>query len=575
MPDEGPSTMVDAREDNTAPTARLSHGQWLSLMAASLLVLASYWSSATACLRIVLVWAVGLVVLGRWGQRRLSESHRAFLAALIGVSIVHLAIFPTSGQPPAALIAKAIILAAAVLRLPGQTFGGAGAARPFGAWNRYVAGGLALSAAVGILLSFRVAAVNDALAAIPAILAPVGYVLLFGALHGCYREADQRPFLVRLLRAVPVAVAALALTQFGFLEITKKCAGQSLQRDNPSSALVWNTAATTINGRLRFRGVEDRLLLQRAHILDALDRPADALGVLLKRYRLQFPRPDDAMLQSLSGQYLSTAPLETQIVALSHPAFLWRFDRLPLPDDRAERSRLLGLFARCGRLDRLQVEYAQRGLREGLDFEYLLRCLRPPQFVGDESSRVWAEYFAGICQARLGQRDAARDSFRRVLSRWPNYHNARAWLERLGATSESPKDAALTSAPLNRVENAQMLGNHRWGLNVDDALWTALEATPGRYTLQFEVNGLPAESEWPVLMVYLDGAVVLEQPVRTQAWTTVTREAEFTLDACHRLVVGFPNDILKAVGGRTINRNLYLRRIQIAKIGRDKADRRR
>jgi hypothetical protein len=516
-----------------------------------------------------MLWIVALGVFGRWG-RRLSDSQRAFLAALIGVGVVHLVIFPASGQPLAAVMAKALVVFCALLNLGIQTSDQEGSTKPFAKWNRRVAAGVAVSAAVGVGFACRILPMHSAVTAALLILAPVAYVLIFGAATGLFQRPSEQRFLVRLWLVVPLIIAGLSATQSLLLAITNQRAEQSLQRGDPRSALDWNAASLSVGERLRIPSVNDRLLLRQVRILDALDRPADALRVMLRRCRLQYPSPDDPQTRLLNETYLSTSPLQAQIDNVIDPSHLRRLDQLPLPKRLGERSLLLGLFARAGSLDRLQIEYAQHGLREGLDYGYLRRGLDSPSLQKGQSE-IWADYFRGICDARLGQRDAAAKDFRRVLARWPGYHNALVWLDRLGATASPPKKSKPTSAPLDRIENAQMLGDHRWGLNVDDVLWTALEVRPGRYLLRFEVCGVAAEGEWPILTVYLDGALVLEQPVKTQEWSTANWEAQFDRDACHRLVVGFSNDILKTVGGRTINRNLYLSQVQIEQIGRDKA----
>jgi hypothetical protein len=560
--------MSDHRQNARATDACVT-ARWPLLLVGALLVLASWWSSATTCLRVLVLWVIALGVFGQWGQRRLSDSSRAILAALIGAGMVHLVVLPASGQPLTVLTVKAIIFLAALASLPRQVSGEECAAKPFAKWNRYVAAGVAVSAAMGVLYVCAIVPARNAPTATFAILAPLAYVLIFGSVACHYQRPKQRQYLVRLLLAVPVTIAALSATQFLLLGITKQRAERAFQRDELNWALHWNTVSLAINERLRIRVADDRLLLQRMLIYDALDQPANALDTLIRRCRFRYPPPDDTMLRALSEAYLATSPLDAQIVALSHPAYLWRWDNLPLPENLRERSVFLGLFVRRGLLDRLLIEYAQHGLSDGLDFGYLLGSIKPQSFA-DPNSETWAHYLSGVCQARLGRRDAACDHFRRVLSRWSGYHNAQVWLERLGATGESQLSTKTTSSPVGRIANTQMLGNHKWGLNVDDALWTALEVRPGRYALHFEVNGLPAEGEWPILTVHLDGALVLEQPVRTQTWTTATWETQFDRDACHRLVVGFSNDILKTVGGREINRNLYLRQIRITKIGRDK-----
>jgi len=544
------------------------HEQWLLIAATVLLLFASWWNNATASLRILFVWLLALAVLGRWGQQRLSDLQRAVLAALIGLGVIHLVVLPTAGQPMAAVAAKTVFLLMSLLSLGRQTFG---REHPFAKWNRCVAAGIAVSALLGLLHAFNILIVANTLAATVVIFMPLAYVLIFGLLASHYRNPKQQQILVRLLLVVPVIIPLLAMTQFLFLGIIKQRADRSLQRDDLESALRWNTTSLAINGRLRIGVAEDRLLLQRARILDGLDRPTGALEVLLRRCHLLYPAAEDPTLRLLSDTYLTTTPLESQIVMLSRPTALFYFDKLPLPKNLLERSLLLGLFVRYGLFDRLLIEYAQGGLGEGFDFGYLRRSLDMLPPGGDKNNETWVKYFRGICEARLGRRDAAVANFRQVETRWPQYHNARVWLQRLGAGTDRSVNNPATGPSVGRIENAQMLGNHRGGLSVDDALWTALEMRPGRYGFEFEVRGLAAEGEWPILQVYLDGTLVLEEPVRAQTWTTVKWEADFDDDACHRLVVGFPNDILKKVGDRIINRNLYLRQIRIAKIGRDKA----
>ncbi|MBM3335630.1 hypothetical protein FJY63_13305, partial [Candidatus Sumerlaeota bacterium] len=122
--------------------------------------------------------------------------------------------------------------------------------------------------------------------------------------------------------------------------------------------------------------------------------------------------------------------------------------------------------------------------------------------------------------------------------------------------------------PPGRIENSQTLGNHFFGLNVDDALWTGVEFRPGRYRLSFEVAGVPAEGEWPILTVHLDGVLKCEQPVKARfpTYTAITIEIESDRDECKRLVVGFANDFYAVVAGRSVNRNLYLRRVIIERL---------
>jgi hypothetical protein len=111
-----------------------------------------------------------------------------------------------------------------------------------------------------------------------------------------------------------------------------------------------------------------------------------------------------------------------------------------------------------------------------------------------------------------------------------------------------------------------MLGNLRYGLNLDDSLWTALEVRPARYAFEFEVKARPAEGEWSILQVYLDDSLVHEQEVRTRDWTVATIEARFEADGCHRLLLAFDNDLYKIVDGRELNRNLYFRQVTIREL---------
>jgi len=549
--------------------------RWFLLLAGTLLVFASWWISATASLRILILWVIAQGVLGPWGQRRLSDCQRMILAALIGVGVVHLVIFPIASQPLFVVAAKIFVLLLAYVSLTSQILGGKGTTRPFDKWNRYVAAGVAVSGTTAILHACHALGTRAIPATAAWVFSPLGYVLIFGFLASRYRDPGQRQPIVRLLAVLPVIIVAVATTQFLFLGIAKQRAQRSFQRDDLASALSWNTASLGINERLRIGLADDRLLLQRAHLLEVLGRPADALGALLRRYRVLYPLHEDAVLQRLCDTYFTTSSLEAQILAVGHPASLWRLDRLPLPENPDQRSFILGLFVRCRLLDRLLIEYAQHGLGEGLDFGYLLGSLESQSFKSDSNRETWASYLRGVCNARLGRRGAACEEFRHVLMSWPGYHNALVWLERLGGAGESLKGPQMATGKmpvppagkfLGWVENAQMLGNHRWGLNVDDALWTALEMRSGRYMLQFEVNGLPAEGEWPILTVHLDGELVVEQPVRARTWTTVKWERQFDRDACHRLVIGFPNDILKQLGNRTINRNLYFRRLTIERL---------
>ena len=574
-------------------------GQWLCLLATGLLVLASGWSSATTCARIVLLWVVAVGVLGSWGQRSLGDTHRAFLAALLGVGLVHLVVFPASGQPLAVVAAKTAVLLLALSGLVVRSVGSvrpadiSGSAEPGSAGgeahavqlagrNRYVTLAIVLSAAMAIYYARRLLAGQSVAhaAVVPAILAPPAYVLIFAKLVCDYRNAKRRGFVARLLLVAPVAATILAAMQLTALGIAERRAGRLFEEGETASALQWNATSLAVNGRLRIRATDDRLLLQRAQILEALGRPTEALGAMFRRIRNRFWRPDEPRLRSLCDDYLTTASLDEQIVELSHPNFVWRFDRLPLPDDPTERSLLLGLFVRSELLDRLLIEYAQNGLAESLDFDYLRRSLESRERRGDKDADTWTDFFIGVCDAQLGQGELAHERLRGVLARWPRYHNALVWLERLDKAPAGPgplrRSAGILPASTSnqqpatdnvpqpgRIGNEHMLGNRRWELNVDDALWTGLEVRRGRYRLGFEVKGLPAEGEWPTLSVSLDGSLILEQPVKARDWITVEHELAFDRDGCHNLVVGFPNDLHKEIGDKIINRNLYLRQIVV------------
>jgi len=544
--------------------------RWFWVLAVVLLVVTSWWNSATVAVRILLLWLTAMGVLGPWGRRNLGGRHRAVLAALLGVSFVHLVIFPASGQPLLVSCAKVAVLLLAVASLAGQTVAATRSARVSATWNRLAACGIA--ATVVMVLAYILTNPRAASVPIPtalAIFAPLAYVLVWGEIFRDYHEPARRPTVVRLLLVTPVVIVALATTQMLLMGIAAQRSGRAFRGGENQSALEWNTAALAINDRLRIAAAGDHLLLQRAGILDSLDRPVDALSTMLRRGRNRYCAPEDKLLRSLCDAYLTTSPLENQIAGLSHPAYLGYFEQLPLPQSPFTRSFLLGLFARSGLLDRLQIEYAQRGLPEEFDFGYLRRCLALKVSSPNTDENTWADYFTAICDFRLGQRDQARQILQRIFAEWPNNHNAGVWLERLAVPDEAGRGAQATTPTAGRIANAQMVGNHRWGLNVDDALWTALEVRPGRYAFDFDVSGLAAEGEWPILDVYLDGALVLEQPVRTRSWTVVRWETQFDRDGCHRFAVVFPNDINKVVEGRPINRNLYLREIRIAKIRRD------
>ncbi len=537
----------------------------LWLIAAALLISLSWWNSAATALRILALWLVAAWLFER-AASRLSQGQTAFLASLTAAGVLHLILFPADGKPPGAVCANLAVLLIILSRLVRQAFPVNQRSKPFPHWNRWLAAGVGVSGLLALLLLHKASSGRPlSLADSVTILAPLGYLLLIGEVAGAHRDATRRSLVQRSLFWCPCLAVCVTVGQMLAMGIEARRSRMELASGSPTQALRRNAAAMQFNSRLRLAAAENQLLLTRARILHLLERPDAALAALLKRRRNLFLPPTDPALRRLCDDYLSTRPLEPHIAALSHPSSLWRFERLPLPKDDVERSFLLGLFARRGLLDRLLLYDAQYGWAENLDFGYLLESLERAEPQADSNAAAWQAYFKGICAFRLGLAEAARGEFQQVLAHWPDDHNAHVWLERLDAlAADAPSTVSRTTT--GRIANARMIGNHRWGLNLDDALWTALETRPASYRFQFIVRGLAGEGEWPILQVYLDGQRVLEYPVQTDQWATVVWEARFETDGHHRLVAAFANDINKTVKGRRINRNLYLREIRIETI---------
>lgn len=545
-------------------------------LAGVLLILAARWAAATTVLRMVGLWVIALAVFGRWGRQRLGDGHRAVLAGLIGVGGAHLVLFPTaglSGQETGVKFSFVILtvygLAALHRRLKASDIPPAQDGTDKALVRVLTSHAVLWISVAGPVMCGVLTLMTDPTPLL-AIWAPLAYFAIFVRLAYDYRvTARQRP-VVSLFRAAPPAVAAVIVFQIVLLVLAERRAlDAERQSGTQLGGLVYKAlgeieTAMAVNDRLRLRDVEDRLLLKHARILSRVERQEDALEAMLRRQRNRSWAPQEPLSRSLWDAYLTTAPLDRQIIALSHPLYLWRLDELPLPQDPQERLFLLELFAANGLFDRLLVEYMQGRLTELLATSdagslreilhlYAKGVLRWRTNRGANwSSEIWAAYFEG--------------SFSRVLKAWPDYHNALVGQYRLAKRRPAEYPAPAPPA-YGRIENAQMLGNHQWGLNVDDALWTALEMLPGRYAFHFEVAGKPAANEWPVLSVHLDDALLLEEPVRSETFTTVTCAAEFDTEGCHRLVIGFSNDIYKQLGGTTLNRNLYLRRMTIERQG--------
>jgi len=575
--------MVERREEGSG-SGFLGRERTVAAVAI-LLVVASFWNSAVAEARILILWAIALAALGRWGERRTSPAQNALLGALAGVGLVHLVVAPGAGFPPAAQLIRIAALTAAIAAWAKSTGGAreerARASGETGRIERIFFSrpiflvGLAGSLLTALFYALHFSAFRESPgAAVARMLSPAAYAAVFAGLGRMFLEPTAKRAARRILFVAPAAILALGAVRTGLMLRAQHRSERLFAKGDLQAALEWNRKALDLERALGFRAAANRLLLERARILDGLDRPAEALDTVLRRARARYLPPSEPLLRSLCDAYLTTSPLEEQIAALSHPLYLWRFDKVPLPEEKGERSLLLGLFARCGLLDRLLIEYAQNGLSHPLDFAYLQKSLAAARENSDPLQSVWRDYLLGVCEARLGENEAAAKRFRSVLERLPRYHNAIVWLERLGrppaatARENSGTTGAVRTAGV--IENAWMLGNHRWGLNVDDALWTALEMRPGRYELRFEVAGKAAAGDWPILSVYLDGVLVLDRPIRSARWTFVNLDKRFVGDTCHKLVVGFANDIYRRVNGRIVNRNLYLRRVVIVKLGRDK-----
>ncbi|MCX8038569.1 MAG: hypothetical protein N3D11_16250 [Candidatus Sumerlaeia bacterium] len=534
----------------------------LWIIVAALLISLSWWNSAFTAMRILALWLVAAWLFER-APARVSEGQMAFLAALVAVGVVHLILFPAAEKPFAAACASLAVLLSILSGFVRQAFPATQNAKPFPHWNRWLAAGVGASALLLLLSLYRASAGRPPGAADSVtILAPLGYLLLMGEVAAAYRDTTRRPLVRHCLFWPPCLAVCVTVGQMLAMGIETRRSAMELAGGSPAQALRQNTAAMGFNSRLRLPPAENRLLLMRARIFDRMERPDAALAALLQRRRNLLLPPTDPMLRQLCDDYLSTRPLEPHIAALSHPSSLWRFEQLPLPKDAAERSFLLGLFARRGLLDRLMLYDAQYGWSENLDFGYLLESFEQAGREADSDAAAWLAYFKGICAFHLGLADGARSEFHRVLAQWPDDHNTHVWLERLG---DPAPDTSATGprATMGRIANERMIGNHRWGLNLDDALWTALEVRPESYRFHFEVRGLAGEGEWPILQVYLNGQRVLEQPVQTDKWTSVAWQMRFEADGHHRLVVAFANDVNKTVKGRRINRNLYLREIRI------------
>lgn len=548
---------------------RLFSDRPIYLPAAWLIVIASWWISAGDALRLFVLWVIALLILGRWGERRLEASHRSILAGLLGVGMLNVVIASNAGDSVVALGLRAMILTMALADLlpwPGAARSKAATPPPAVATRSvWLLAAFTLSVLAGAVFVWRpptgrAAQISCGLIA----LAPLAYYLVFRSLVRDHWTLANRETAASCLLALPPIILIISAAQIGLLAGTWYAAGTPETIEEYQRALKWNAVSLKVNQWVQSRTVEDRLLVERARNLAWTARNEESLEVLLRQRRNHYFPPGEPRLRALCEAYLSTGTLEEQIVALSHPRYLWRFDELPLSDDMELRSLMLGSFVRNGLLDRFVVEYVQGRLTKALDIAHLHSSLTALRLRSEDPNQcAQMDYLLGILTTWLGGYDQAREHFLAVLKTWPDYHNALVWLDRLRDKGDTTSTLPAAYPPTGRIAHHQFLGNQRYNLNVDDALWTALESRPGRYELALQVKGQPADGEWPVLAVYVDGVLALEEPVRSDVWTTETCSIEFESDGSHRLVIGFQNDMYRETDGRLINRNLYFSHLAV------------
>ena len=397
------------------------------------------------------------------------------------------------------------------------------------------------------------------------------FLLSVKYLHATRRE---RVAAVVLVCALCLTVA-LGATRFLRIEILLQRAARQLSAGQRAAAQEAASAAERDNGKMGWPPFDLRAREIRRDLFCATQRYDLALKEMTE-YLLQLRKREMVRASFLRSAYSATpelfeffkrylqpvplAPLLEKYNSLQQARFF-----LDIHDGSARNvaddAILLLLFLRKGFLDRLWERYATSGFPEMADlaaYEDALDSfsLRQPARAAE------AQFLVGVVRFRTGDYPGSLEAFRKVLEAQPDHANAITYVERLAAIQGQTDLLSTIRGRSRRIAPEMMQGNRRWGFNVDDTLWTALEVNPGRYGISLSVRGTPALGVAPQLSVFLGNTdkPLFQGTISSTDWTTVTLQETFASEGCHRFLLSFDNDFYgRNSQGVLENRNLEFR----------------
>ena len=376
---------------------------------------------------------------------------------------------------------------------------------------------------------------------------------------------------------------SLGIARFWGIHNNLARAARAYAAKNPSSAISHLKKAEAANSGLQWAPFEFRRHRLLSQISEAQGNPGQALREMAQ-YMEQKRRPGllqadlDLRLEgypvgqviAFYSDYLQPAPLAPLYEKYSKPHQIELFlqTRGKSPRDLIDDARLLTLFVQNGFLDRLMDRYALTGLRDIAPLAPLERPLARAFSGLPDPQKPNALFLIAMAQYADGKYPQALQTIHSVLKDRPQNHNAIVYAERIAAILGEKSLLTEMQARKREITLDMMAGNRKWGMNVDDILWAAFEANPGRYNLAIQVRGIPALGIDPIFAIIWSKAEtatpIYRAPISPGKWHTIQLSRHYADQECERLELRFENDsYAPSPEGKIENRAVLFRPIQI------------
>jgi len=407
------------------------------------------------------------------------------------------------------------------------------------------------------------------------LLAALGFLSLFFLVAGGVRSRGPIALYSFVVLAALLFVVGMGGLRGWRAHATIRDGRRAIEAGQPRRALDAARRAAALQATLEWQGFERRIVRLERDAYLAQGRTEDALEAAARHIALSYiPRVltgDDEHQLEFLRRYMDPGPLQPLLDEFAALEQVRRFIRLHRElDDMPEECEILHLlFLKSGRIDRLAERYDTAGLppmrHAGSFIEALERIVAN---AGDEATRTRARYLLGVVRVAARQGEAARADFEAVLAVWPDDHNTLAFLERLVEARGDAVGLERLRALPRRIPIERMTGKKR-GHNVDDTLWTALEAQPGAHAFAAEFRGRRELDIWPHVSVFMGEAAapIFSAVVATDEWRAYEFEHRFEDAERSRLMMVFENDLYaeRGPGLDALNRMLYFRSMLVTR----------